>query len=98
MIWAGVILALGGSAGAQQLRLPSDLAYAKAEGSPGKVIFSHQSHVAFDKCTACHVSFPDASAHTAGDHAAMEKGVPAPATGQMVSAPGSGRLCPVPRG
>ncbi|HSB77822.1 MAG TPA: c(7)-type cytochrome triheme domain-containing protein, partial [Candidatus Methylomirabilis sp.] len=76
MIWAGVILALGASAGAQQLRLPSDLAYAKAEGSPGKVIFSHQSHVAFaDKCTACHVKlFRMLQPTRQVTHAAMEKG------------------------
>ncbi|MBI2560929.1 MAG: cytochrome c3 family protein [candidate division NC10 bacterium] len=54
---AGAILALGGQAAAQQLRLPPDLAYAKAEGSPGNVIFSHQFHVPVsEKCTACHVT------------------------------------------
>lgn len=56
--WALVaLLALGGHAAAQQLRLPPDLTYSKAEGSPGRVIFSHQFHVAVsEKCTGCHVT------------------------------------------
>jgi len=53
---AGVVLILAGHAAAEQLRLPPDLTYSKAEGSPGKVIFSHQFHTAVaDKCTVCHV-------------------------------------------
>ena len=53
---AGAVLILTGHAAAQQLRLPPDLVYSKAEGSPGKVVFSHQFHTAVaDKCTACHV-------------------------------------------
>jgi c(7)-type cytochrome triheme protein len=53
---AGAVLIVAGHAAAQQLRLPPDLVYSKAEGSPGKVVFRHQFHVAVsDKCTACHV-------------------------------------------
>ena len=75
--WALVaLLALGGQAAAQQLRLPPDLPYAKAEGSPGKVIFSHQLHVAVsEKCTACHVSLFRMLAPTRTvTHAEMEAG------------------------
>ena len=75
--WALVaLLALGGYAAAQQLRLPPDLPYAKAEGSPGKVIFSHQLHVAVsEKCTACHVSLFRMLAPTRTvTHAEMEAG------------------------
>ena len=50
------LLVFGTLAAAQQLRLPPDLVYAKADGSPGKVVFSHQFHLAVsEKCTACHV-------------------------------------------
>lgn len=50
------VLILAGRAAAQQLRLPPDLVYSKAQGSPGKVVFSHQFHTAVsDKCTACHI-------------------------------------------
>ncbi len=53
---AGAVLALGAHAAAQQLRLPPDLVYANANGSPGKVVFSHQLHVAVsDKCSSCHI-------------------------------------------
>jgi len=53
---AVVVLILAGHAAAEQLRLPPDLTYSKAEGSPGKVVFSHQFHTAVaDKCTACRV-------------------------------------------
>lgn len=53
----GAVLIWSGAAAAQQLRLPPDLIYSKAEGSPGKVVFSHQFHSGVsDKCTACHVN------------------------------------------
>jgi c(7)-type cytochrome triheme protein len=56
--WLGVaILFLAGAAAAQPLKLPPDLVYSKTDGSPGKVIFSHELHVALsDKCTTCHVA------------------------------------------
>jgi c(7)-type cytochrome triheme protein len=56
-VWlAGAVLIVAGHAAAQQLRLPPDLTYSKAEGNPGKVIFSRQFHTAVaDKCTVCHV-------------------------------------------
>lgn len=42
--------------GAEELRLPPDVTYDKADGSPGPVVFSHDSHFLFaeGKCTACH--------------------------------------------
>jgi c(7)-type cytochrome triheme protein len=76
-VWAvAALLALGGHAVAQQLRLPPDLVYAKAEGSPGKVIFSHQLHVAVsEKCTACHVTlFRLLTPTRTVTHAEMEAG------------------------
>jgi c(7)-type cytochrome triheme protein len=44
--------------GAPTLRLPPDVTYREAEGSPGPVVFSHSTHVAFTdtKCIACHPS------------------------------------------
>jgi c(7)-type cytochrome triheme protein len=38
------------------LRLPSDIVYDKASDAPGRVVFSHSSHVAFEanRCGACH--------------------------------------------
>ena len=53
---AGLVTAIAPHAASQQLRLPPDLVYGKSTASPGKVIFSHEFHVAAsDKCTACHV-------------------------------------------
>ncbi len=56
IIWlAATALMLAGSSAAEQLRLPPDRVY-KSDGSPGKVIFSHEFHTAVaDKCTACHM-------------------------------------------
>ncbi len=52
----GFVLAFAAHGTAQQVRLPPDQVYQKAEGSPGNVVFSHQIHVALsEKCTACHV-------------------------------------------
>jgi c(7)-type cytochrome triheme protein len=52
-----VALAAGTAAGAGRLhRLPSDYVFARGEGSPGPVTFSHASHVdeAKPACLACH--------------------------------------------
>lgn len=53
-----VALFLGGVAWAQNMpRLPADLTLPQSGDSPGKVVFSHQSHVGFQAkadCTACH--------------------------------------------
>lgn len=40
-------------------RLPADAAMPQGEGSPGKVVFSHQSHVDADRprCVSCHPLF-----------------------------------------
>jgi c(7)-type cytochrome triheme protein len=39
-----------------EVRLPADLTYSGAKGSPGSVVFRHETHVPLesDKCTACH--------------------------------------------
>jgi c(7)-type cytochrome triheme protein len=39
-----------------ELRLPADVTYATADGSPGPVVFSHTTHVplADTRCDACH--------------------------------------------
>ena len=53
---AGLATAIGAPAASQQLRLPADLVYGNSAASPGKVIFSHDFHVAASgKCTACHL-------------------------------------------
>ncbi len=94
---AAMALALGGLAGAQQLRLPQDLVYAKASGSPGKVIFSHTSHVAYsEKCTACHVKlFPILRPMRQVTHSTMEAGESCGAchNGQMAFGPGDPATC-----
>ena len=42
--------------GPPDLRLPRDIVYDKAEGSPGPVVFRHATHfeLAENRCTACH--------------------------------------------
>ena len=56
----GVVATIGGvgSAAAQGLtKLPPDVTLTQTGDSPGKVVFSHQSHVAYQAkadCTACH--------------------------------------------
>lgn len=39
-----------------ELRLPPDIVYDKADGSPGPVVFRHAAHfeLAGNRCTACH--------------------------------------------
>ncbi len=90
-------LAFGGLAGAQQLHLPQDVVYAKASSSPGKVIFSHTSHVAYsEKCTACHVKlFPILRPTREVTHALMEAGASCGAchNGQMAFGPGDPATC-----
>ena len=60
---AGVVLAVacngvgaGADGGTQGLRLPADVTYAHADGSPGPVVFSHTTHVPLcgNRCVACH--------------------------------------------
>lgn len=93
----GAILALGAYTAAEELRLPPNLIYAKAEGSPGKVVFSHQSHVAYaDKCTACHVKlFPILQPIRRVTHAAMDAGESCGAchNGQMAFGPSDPATC-----
>jgi c(7)-type cytochrome triheme protein len=57
--WAALLLCAGlaTAASAADLKdLPADYAMPMGEGSPGKVTFSHASHVDSSKptCTACH--------------------------------------------
>jgi len=42
--------------GPPELRLPPDIVYDKAKGSPGPVVFRHATHfeLAENRCTACH--------------------------------------------
>jgi c(7)-type cytochrome triheme protein len=50
---AGLAVAEDGS---PEIRLPPDVTYNGAEGSPGPVVFSHATHVplADTRCVACH--------------------------------------------
>ncbi len=57
MLVVAALLLAGGLAGAQGLRLPVDLALPQTGDSPGKVVFSHASHVGMQPradCTTCH--------------------------------------------
>lgn len=51
-----LVLAPVALSGPPGLRLPPDIIYGKAEGSPGPVVFRHAAHfeLAGNKCTACH--------------------------------------------
>ena len=98
-VWlAGAVLIVAGHAAAQQLRLPPDLTYSKAEGSPGKVVFSHQFHTAVaDKCTACHVKlFRMLRPARQVTHTDMEAGKSCGAchNGQMAFGPTDAAGCP----
>jgi c(7)-type cytochrome triheme protein len=57
--WAAIVavaLVAGFATGGELKRLPADEALPMGEGSPGKVVFSHQTHVDADKprCAGCH--------------------------------------------
>ena len=97
VVVAAAALALAAQAAAQPVRLPHDLVYAKAAGSPGKVVFSHSSHVVFtDKCTACHVKlFPILRPTRQVTHAVMEAGESCGAchNGQMAFGPSDPATC-----
>lgn len=77
-------LACAGAAMAQGMpKLPADITLAQSADSPGKVVFSHQSHVGYQAkpdCTACHpklaaiVKAPSGVKRAAVTHAAMQKG------------------------
>ena len=58
MLVVAALLLAGGLAGAQGLpKLPADLTLPQTGDSPGKVVFSHASHVGMQSradCTACH--------------------------------------------
>ncbi len=90
-------LALAVGVTAQQVRLPQDLVYARAAGSPGKVVFRHNSHVTYtDKCTACHVKlFPILRPTRQVSHAVMEAGESCGAchNGQMAFGPSDPATC-----
>lgn len=53
---AGLLLAGAASAGGKLPKLPADHVLAQGDGSPGKVTFSHASHVdaAKPSCVTCH--------------------------------------------
>ncbi len=52
----GILAAGGAMAAGKVSKLPDDYAFPQGDGSPGKVTFSHQSHVdtAKPNCVACH--------------------------------------------
>jgi c(7)-type cytochrome triheme protein len=56
VLLAGLVVA--GAAAAQNMpKLPPDITLAQSGDSPGKVVFSHQSHVGYQAkadCTVCH--------------------------------------------
>jgi c(7)-type cytochrome triheme protein len=94
---AGAVLIWSGGATAEQLRMPPDLVYSKAEGSPGKVVFSHRFHTGVsDKCTACHVKlFRMLQPIRQVSHGDMEAGKSCGAchNGQMVFGPTDPASC-----
>jgi c(7)-type cytochrome triheme protein len=51
-----VLLAAPAAAGGKLQKLPTDYVFARGEGSPGPVTFSHESHVdaAKPSCVTCH--------------------------------------------
>jgi c(7)-type cytochrome triheme protein len=53
---AGVVVASSALAGGALQRLPGDYVFARGDGSPGPVTFSHASHVdaAKPSCLGCH--------------------------------------------
>jgi c(7)-type cytochrome triheme protein len=83
LVFAGVLLSAA-LAGAQSLpKLPADMTMPQGADSPGKVVFSHQTHVAMQAkadCTACHPKLAPIVKAKAGTrreavtHARMEKG------------------------
>jgi c(7)-type cytochrome triheme protein len=56
VLLVGLLAATSASAGGKVTKLPADYAFPSGEGSPGKVTFSHASHVdtAKPSCVACH--------------------------------------------
>ena len=60
-----------------QLRLPADVTYIEGNGSPGPVVFRHETHVSLnsDKCTACHPEpFSILGSRSKITHAEMDAG------------------------
>jgi c(7)-type cytochrome triheme protein len=77
------VLAAGAAAAQNMPKLPADIALQQSGDSPGKVVFSHQSHVSYQAkpdCTVCHpklapiVKAPKGAKRTPITHAAMLKG------------------------
>jgi len=58
LVILAVALVIAGAAAAQNMpKLPPDIALPQSGDSPGKVVFSHQSHLAYQAkpdCTVCH--------------------------------------------
>jgi c(7)-type cytochrome triheme protein len=84
LVILAVALTVACAAAAQTMpKLPADITLPQSGDSPGKVVFSHQSHLAYQAkpdCTVCHPKLapivkPTAGAkRTAITHAAMLKG------------------------
>jgi c(7)-type cytochrome triheme protein len=80
---ATIVLATGAAAAQNLSRLPADITLAQSGDSPGKVTFSHASHVSYQAkpdCTVCHprlapiVKAAKGTRRAAITHAAMLKG------------------------
>jgi c(7)-type cytochrome triheme protein len=83
MLLAASCLAVAGLVAAQELpRLPADMTMEQSGDSPGKVVFSHASHVGMQAkpdCTSCHPKLAPilkakASSRKPITHEAMLKG------------------------
>ena len=84
MLMVVVSLAVAGLVAGQGLpKLPADITLPQSGDSPGKVVFSHATHVGMQAkadCTACHPKLAPILKARAGatrqpmTHAAMEKG------------------------
>jgi c(7)-type cytochrome triheme protein len=84
LVVLATILVVSGAAAAQNMpKLPPDTTLPQSGDSPGKVVFSHQSHVSYQAkadCTACHpalapiVKTSRSAKRAPLTHAAMLKG------------------------
>jgi c(7)-type cytochrome triheme protein len=56
LLTAGFVIAASSAPAQPELKLPPDIVYDKADGSPGPVVFRHAPHfeLAGNRCTACH--------------------------------------------
>lgn len=83
LVVAGILVASALAAAQGLPKLPADVTLPQGAGSPGKVVFSHETHVGMQAradCTACHprlapiLKAKAGTARQAITHTAMEKG------------------------